>query len=133
MLLALLLMQGVPAQAGGQQTVEAGFSAPESLAPAIETYLGCLGPTMQGISRKAGPQFADGMRKVVDQTLEHCAPSRAKARRLGLRLIQGDAKVAAADREATVDHTLAEIDAVFRRMPDQLPPEERPEAEKARP
>ncbi|MDQ0249354.1 hypothetical protein J2W22_001401 [Sphingomonas kyeonggiensis] len=126
-------MQAAPAQPGAPQAVEAGFYAPESLTPAIETYLGCLGPTMQGISRKAGPQFTDGMRKVIDQTLERCAPSRAKARRMALRLIEDDRKVSAADREATVDHTLGEIDAVFRRMPDQLPPEGKPEAEKARP
>lgn len=133
MLMALLLMQEVPVAANATTSVEASFSAPESLGPAIELYLGCLGPTMQGISRKAGPQHADGMQNVVAQTLERCAPSRAKARRLGLRLIQGDSKVAAADRETVVDNTLTEIDGVFRRMPDQMPPEEKHEAEKAKP
>jgi len=131
--LALLLMQDVPAPAGGAKAIESSFSAPESLSPAIEIYLGCLGPTMQGISQKAGPLSSDGMRKVVDQTLERCAPSRAKARRLGLRLIQGDSNVAKPDRETVVDNTLAQIDGLFRRMPDQMPPEEKHDAEQARP
>lgn len=134
MLLALLLAQEVSAQANAPRTINANLSAPASLAPAVDTYLGCLASTMRRISQEAGPLFADGMRKVVDQTLERCVSSRAKARKLGLRLIKDDAKVAALDREATVDQTLTEIDSMFRHMPDQLPSEEkRNDTEKAKP
>ena len=109
MIAAVLVPAQVPEQGingGARVDGSASIDAP------VRQYPGCLGSTLERASQKQGAVHADGMRRLVAQTLATCAPVRGQAREQALILIANDVAISEKGRAQEVDRTFAALDHV---------------------
>ncbi|HEX7693459.1 MAG TPA: hypothetical protein VF409_03155 [Sphingomonas sp.] len=101
--------------AASDQTLEgqAQVSGSPAISAAVEKYLGCLEPTLERTSEKTGEVHAEGMRKVIAQTLAACANVRERARKQAIKLIAADSSIPEERRVSEVDRTFASLDHIF--------------------
>ncbi|HEX4695986.1 hypothetical protein [Sphingomonas sp.] len=121
-----LILGLLATQASGDQTLEgsSSFTAPPSINTAIRKYLDCLQPTLMRNSQKAGRLHAEGIRKIIDQSVGECAATRAAARDRVLKLIARDASIAESGRFAEVDRVFSAVDHAFDGMVDAIAAED---------
>lgn len=98
------------AQSLEQQPITADIQVRASITPAIGPYLLCLVRAQEQM-QWGDPPRAARLRRFVEGSRQQCAQARAAARTQALGLIESDAGVPPAERQAVVDAALGSVDA----------------------